>query len=354
MFRGCKLLKYINLPISFTLYNEYMLGDCNNLDYIQCPVSIPPSLTISAFSNTNNCPIYVPVESINTYKTASGWSTYADRITRPNLTADVTLTVHFKTSDDTEVSTKTYTILSGTPSYYEISSNDLIDGYKNDTALIDLSTGTSVEYTVATYSIVTYTVTKHFTDGSGNTVKIDETESFSVGNGKYNEVTVSTTTTEIIYNSETINITNNYQKITLTANTDITFVYKKQLITWSGNWTQNNISTYGANSYKSDAVADSGSSVERITVTGVTTLVLSCRSYGESGYDYLTVGNIDTSCTRSTYLYSLINKSSATTWYDYTYTFSDIGTHYIEVCYSKDSGGIAGDDAAYVYVKSYS
>jgi hypothetical protein len=34
----------------------------------------------SAFSITNNCPIYVPSASVDTYKAASGWSTYASRI----------------------------------------------------------------------------------------------------------------------------------------------------------------------------------------------------------------------------------------------------------------------------------
>jgi hypothetical protein len=34
----------------------------------------------NAFYNTNNCPIYVPSASVNAYKSASGWSTYASRI----------------------------------------------------------------------------------------------------------------------------------------------------------------------------------------------------------------------------------------------------------------------------------
>lgn len=32
------------------------------------------------FANTNNCPIYVPEESVNAYKTTGGWSYFADRI----------------------------------------------------------------------------------------------------------------------------------------------------------------------------------------------------------------------------------------------------------------------------------
>ena len=40
----------------------------------------PPTLGESALDYTNNCPIYVPAASVDVYKAASGWSTYASRI----------------------------------------------------------------------------------------------------------------------------------------------------------------------------------------------------------------------------------------------------------------------------------
>jgi hypothetical protein len=41
----------------------------------------PPTIGIDVFKNTHaNLVIYVPSESVDTYKAASGWSTYADRI----------------------------------------------------------------------------------------------------------------------------------------------------------------------------------------------------------------------------------------------------------------------------------
>lgn len=40
----------------------------------------PPSLETRAFNSSRNFTIYVPAESVNTYKSASGWSTYASRI----------------------------------------------------------------------------------------------------------------------------------------------------------------------------------------------------------------------------------------------------------------------------------
>jgi hypothetical protein len=54
--------------------------DCSCLDEIVCESTTPPTLGTQAFDNTNNCPIYVPCEVVNDYKTAMNWSTYKDRI----------------------------------------------------------------------------------------------------------------------------------------------------------------------------------------------------------------------------------------------------------------------------------
>ena len=53
---------------------------CTNLQSITLEAVVPPSLGLNVFDNTNNCPIYVPSESVNTYKSATNWSDYADRI----------------------------------------------------------------------------------------------------------------------------------------------------------------------------------------------------------------------------------------------------------------------------------
>ena len=52
----------------------------NKLTSITCLATTPPTLGSSAFNNTNDCPIYVPAESVEAYKAASGWSAYASRI----------------------------------------------------------------------------------------------------------------------------------------------------------------------------------------------------------------------------------------------------------------------------------
>ncbi len=53
--------------------------NCSNLTQITCNALTPPTLGTGVFNNTN-CNIYVPNESVEAYKSATNWSTYATRI----------------------------------------------------------------------------------------------------------------------------------------------------------------------------------------------------------------------------------------------------------------------------------
>lgn len=61
---------------------------CNKLISIICNPTTPPTLTKDSnyevyqqFDYTNDCPIYVPAESVNAYKSAPVWGEYyANRI----------------------------------------------------------------------------------------------------------------------------------------------------------------------------------------------------------------------------------------------------------------------------------
>lgn len=72
---------------------------------------------------------------------------------------------------------------------------------------------------------------------------------------------------------------------------------------------------------------------------------------GENNYDYLTIGELDTPCTRDLYGTSLKGKSGIAS--DITFTCNS-GEHYVEFCYSKDSSQDTQPDNATVYIKSYS
>ncbi len=79
-FGGCTNLTDITIPSGVTSIGYSAFYGCSGLTGITVNATTPPSLGEEAFSNTNDCPIYVPCESVEAYKAASGWSTYADRI----------------------------------------------------------------------------------------------------------------------------------------------------------------------------------------------------------------------------------------------------------------------------------
>ncbi len=80
-FQGLKKLETITIGSGITSIGKQAFYGCTGLTSITINATTPPTLSsTNAFTNTNNCPIYVPAESVSTYQSASGWSTYADRI----------------------------------------------------------------------------------------------------------------------------------------------------------------------------------------------------------------------------------------------------------------------------------
>ena len=79
-FIGCSGLTSITIPNSVTTIGGSAFYLCSGLTSVTCESTTPPTLGIYTFDITNNCPIYVPSASVNTYKSASGWSSYASRI----------------------------------------------------------------------------------------------------------------------------------------------------------------------------------------------------------------------------------------------------------------------------------
>lgn len=74
------LLTTLILPSGTLSIGRYAFSNCSGLTSIYVKATTPPTLGENAFYHTNNCPIYVPSTSVNDYKAASGWSTYASRI----------------------------------------------------------------------------------------------------------------------------------------------------------------------------------------------------------------------------------------------------------------------------------
>ena len=78
-FYQCTSLTSVTLGNITSIGNTAFYG-CSGLTSITIKAITPPTLRYDVFTNTNNCPIYVPAQSVDTYKSASGWSTYASRI----------------------------------------------------------------------------------------------------------------------------------------------------------------------------------------------------------------------------------------------------------------------------------
>lgn len=79
-FANCSGLTEVTIPSGVTSIGAGAFSQCSGLTGVTVESSTPPTLGGSAFEYTD-CPIYVPCPSLYDYKTASGWSTYADRIT---------------------------------------------------------------------------------------------------------------------------------------------------------------------------------------------------------------------------------------------------------------------------------
>ena len=78
-------LTSVEIPSGVTSIGHAAFRYCTSLNSITCLATTPPRLVAESgrqrvFEYTNNCPIYVPCGYVDTYKAASGWSTYASRI----------------------------------------------------------------------------------------------------------------------------------------------------------------------------------------------------------------------------------------------------------------------------------
>ncbi|MBP5561017.1 MAG: leucine-rich repeat domain-containing protein [Muribaculaceae bacterium] len=77
-FYSCTKLKNLDLPSSITSIGASSIRSNNVLQYVIVRSTTPPTLGANCFDFTNNCPIYVPDDSVATYKTS--WSSLASRI----------------------------------------------------------------------------------------------------------------------------------------------------------------------------------------------------------------------------------------------------------------------------------
>ena len=80
-FRECSSLASISIPSGVTSIGTYAFSYCYGMaEYHLLPVT-PPTIASNTFSSiSSDCKIYVPAESLEAYKAAQYWSSYANRM----------------------------------------------------------------------------------------------------------------------------------------------------------------------------------------------------------------------------------------------------------------------------------
>ena len=85
-FWGCDNLQSVTIPESTTMIYRDAFDNCDNLTNVYCKSTTPPEFqsTYPPFGQSSECSndlkIYVPMESVDVYKTDENWDMYASKI----------------------------------------------------------------------------------------------------------------------------------------------------------------------------------------------------------------------------------------------------------------------------------
>ena len=89
-FADCEALTNIELPASLTAINSVAFSNCRKLIDVYCTALTPPTIKTGSsgtFTNISSAArFYVPLESVDAYKAATGWEKYANQIVGCNFT----------------------------------------------------------------------------------------------------------------------------------------------------------------------------------------------------------------------------------------------------------------------------
>ena len=91
-FRSCSNLTSVTISDSVTTIGNYAFIYCSRLISVYCKAITPPALSLNYYgdceafdNNALDRKIYVPMESVEAYKSAQGWSEYASDIVGYNF-----------------------------------------------------------------------------------------------------------------------------------------------------------------------------------------------------------------------------------------------------------------------------
>ena len=312
-FRGCTQLKTVEFddPRAVTIPTNCFY-ECSRIEvFILRSTTLSTLASTSAFTNSSIASgagyIYVDDNLVDSYKTATNWSTYATKIKGISELGVSSIEIHV---DDINKAFVTQTTANLT--------------YNGGMAEVYLKEQMGVNWSI-----------------TGNAT-IDENGVITLSNNAQAGDVITVTATSK-YNSN----------ITATATINVTEEAQFYSINTNGSqWVDSGTTVDGHTVYKSDAGSfniNNGTSTAIITVAGYTTFKVYIRSYAEGGFDYTEAFAVDTTASRSKGLYTTKSKQSATVYTECTYNL-DGGIHTIQIMYSKDSSGNSNDDRGYFYV----
>lgn len=306
-FVNCKNITELTIegPITRFYYSEF--NGCTNLKKLVMPrITAVPTFGSSMFSScgitTSSGEIKVPHHLLSAMQSASSWSSYKNIMSGLDLES-----IHIE--------------------------NESLNIFNNSVNINILFNGDLSKKALGEYAGYTLEVNGNATiDGDVLTF----TEDAKVGD----IITVTVTST---YNPE----------ITDTKNLEVIYQPAYYEIGLNdGQWIDSGTTIDDNIVYKSDAGSynvSNGKSIATITVSGLTLLKLYIRSYAESTYDYTEAFEVDTPAERGKGKFSTRGKQSSSTYTECIYEL-DGGTHFIDIMYSKDSGGDSSDDRGYFYI----
>lgn len=105
----CKNLISLTIPASVSSIDSYAIGNCNSLKKITCLRTSPISVSFP-YLNESNITLFVPKESVDAYKNASGWKEFIIKAIG-SVAEDLSLNNTELTLNEGETYQLTYTVL---------------------------------------------------------------------------------------------------------------------------------------------------------------------------------------------------------------------------------------------------
>ena len=93
----------VELPAGLQYVGENAFYGCTGLDNITLHATEPPLTEVNSFYSTNDCPIYVPCGSLESYKSADQWAEVSDRLANVPSPYSLTATANIETAGTVDV-----------------------------------------------------------------------------------------------------------------------------------------------------------------------------------------------------------------------------------------------------------